>query len=385
MKIPFIYIIRSLFQRKTSTLMTIISFTLVVLALISLLAMVEGVNKTLISSGAPDRLFIINKNATNENQSRLSQQDIQILGTFDAIKLDDNAEPVMSNETVATVMAQNMSGIRLQSNFRGVNLNKARSVHYQLKLIDGHFFQMESNNEIIIGKEVRNALNVKVGSPLFAKQSEWIVTGIFEDNGSPFESEIWTSRTNMALTFDRPQVTSVWALVKNPRMMSTFVNKLNHERSLNVFATSEQDYFKQGTIAAQGFQILTWFIAIIMSIGAIFSAMNTMYASIADRAPELAILRAIGFRARSVRLATLIESLILAISGGLLASVLALFFQGITFRTPLTGLGYVTFEITLTPLLIFTGILFSVFMGLLGGWLPSRRAIKISIIEGLNS
>ena len=117
--------------------MTVSSFTLVVLALISLLAMVEGVNKTLISSGSPERLFVINKNATNENQSRLSQQDIHILGTYDAIKLDNNAEPVMSDETVSTVMVQNIHGVRLQTNFRGVLLSKARKVHNQLRLIDG--------------------------------------------------------------------------------------------------------------------------------------------------------------------------------------------------------------------------------------------------------
>jgi len=113
--------------------------------------------------------------------------------------------------------------------------------------------------------------------------------------------------------------------------------------------------------------------------------MNTMYASIADRADELAIMRALGFRSRSVRLATLIESLIMALSGGILASLIALLFQGITFRTPLTGLGYVTFEVTLTPELIITGILFSIFMGIMGGWLPSRRATHLSIIEALNS
>lgn len=385
MKIPFIYIIRSLFQRKTSTMITITSFTLVILALLSLLAMVEGVQKTLISSGAPDRMFVINKNATNENQSRLSQQEIQIFGTFDDLKLDNNAEPVMSSETVGTDMAQNLSGVRLQTNFRGVDLKKALQVHYQLKLVSGRFFRPESGDEVIIGKEIANALDLHPGEHLYAGQSEWLVVGIFEDNGSPFESEIWTTRTNMALVFGRSQVTSVWALIKNPGRMSAFVDKINHDRILNVYATSEQDYFKQGTVAAQGFQILTWFIAVIMSIGAIFSAMNTMYASIADRAPELAILRAIGFRARTVRTATLIESLILALAGGFLASFIAIFFQGVTFRTPLTGLGYVTFEVTLTPMLILTGILFSIFMGLLGGWLPSRKAVRVSIIEGLNS
>ncbi|HKJ44791.1 MAG TPA: ABC transporter permease [Balneolales bacterium] len=385
MKIPLIYIVRSLFQRKSSTLITIISFTLVVLALISLLAMIEGVNKTLISSGAPDRMFIINKNATNENQSRLSQLDIQIIGTYNQIKLDDNAYPVMSNETVKTSYVENEAGVRFQTNFRGVDLNNALKVHYQLMLVQGRFFRPESRDEVIVGKEVFSALNADLGDQITTPVGKFTIIGVFEDNGSPFESEVWTNVTNLGLIFDRPEVTSIWALIKDPDLMSSFVDQLNHQKMLNVYATSEQDYFKQGTTAAQGFQILTWFIAVVMSVGAIFSAMNTMYASIADRADELAIMRALGFRSRSVRLATLIESLIMALSGGILASLIALLFQGITFRTPLTGLGYVTFEVTLTPELIITGILFSIFMGIMGGWLPSRRATHLSIIEALNS
>ena len=385
MKIPLIYIVRSLFQRKSSTLITIISFTLVVLALISLLAMIEGVNKTLISSGAPDRMFIINKNATNENQSRLSQLDIQIIGTYNQIKLDDNAFPVMSNETVKTSYVENEAGVRFQTNFRGVDLNNALKVHYQLMLVQGRFFRPESRDEVIVGKEVFSALNADLGDQITTPVGKFTIIGVFEDNGSPFESEVWTNVTNLGLIFDRPEVTSIWALIKDPDLMSSFVDQLNHQKMLNVYATSEQDYFKQGTTAAQGFQILTWFIAVVMSVGAIFSAMNTMYASIADRADELAIMRALGFRSRSVRLATLIESLIMALSGGILASLIALLFQGITFRTPLTGLGYVTFEVTLTPELIITGILFSIFMGIMGGWLPSRRATHLSIIEALNS
>jgi len=347
--------------------------------------MIEGVNKTLISSGAPDRMFIINKNATNENQSRLSQLDIQIIGTYNQIKLDDNAYPVMSNETVKTSYVENEAGVRFQTNFRGVDLNNALKVHYQLMLVQGRFFRPESRDEVIVGKEVFSALNADLGDQITTPVGKFTIIGVFEDNGSPFESEVWTNVTNLGLIFDRPEVTSIWALIKDPDLMSSFVDQLNHQKMLNVYATSEQDYFKQGTTAAQGFQILTWFIAVVMSVGAIFSAMNTMYASIADRADELAIMRALGFRSRSVRLATLIESLIMALSGGILASLIALLFQGITFRTPLTGLGYVTFEVTLTPELIITGILFSIFMGIMGGWLPSRRATHLSIIEALNS
>ncbi len=162
------------------------------------------------------------------------------------------------------------------------------------------------------------------------------------------------------------------------------VRSLNNNPSLSVFAISEQDYFKQGTTASRGFLALTWFITIMMSIGAIFSAMNTMFASLSDRAGELAALRAIGFQVRSIRLATLIESSVMSVTGGIIASLISISLNGIMFRTLMTGLGYVTFQITVTPFLITTGLLFATFMGVLGGWIPARHATRIPIIEALN-
>ena len=154
MKIPLRYIVRSLLERKSSTFMTIASFTLVVLALIALLSMLEGVNKVLINSGKPDRLFVINENATNENQSRLSPKEALILSTYPEIRLDANAHPMISEEIVKTTYIEKNSSIRVQTNFRGVNLKDALKVHYGLKLITGRMFNPDSPNEVIIGKSI---------------------------------------------------------------------------------------------------------------------------------------------------------------------------------------------------------------------------------------
>ncbi len=384
MKIPLQYIIRSLLQRKSSTFMTIASFTLVVLALIALLSMLEGVNKVLINAGKPDRLFVINENATNENQSRLSKKESLILSTYPEIRLDANARPMISEEIVKTTYIEKNSSIRIQTNFRGVDLDNALKVHYGLKLIAGRMFNPDAPNEVIIGKSIYNGLDIDTGEQFTSQNMKWTIVGIFEDNGSIFESEVWTSRTNMELLSGSTDISSIWVLVKNPQLTDSLVNSLNNNQSLSVFAISEQDYFKQGTTASRGFLALTWFITIMMSIGAIFSAMNTMFASLSDRAGELAALRAIGFQVRSIRLATLIESSVMSITGGIIASLISISLNGITFRTLMTGLGYVTFQITVTPFLITTGLLFATFMGVLGGWIPARHATRIPIIEALN-
>lgn len=384
MKIPLRYIIRNLLQRKSSTFMTIASFTLVVFALIALLSMLEGVNRVLINAGQPDRLFVINENATNENQSRLSPKESLILSTFPEIRLDHDARPMISEEIVKTTYIEKNSSIRIQTNFRGVDLNAALKVHYGIKLLTGRMFNPDSPNEVIVGKSIYNGLDIDTGEQFTSQNTNWTIVGVFEDNGSIFESEVWTSRTNLVLLTGSTDISSVWILVKNPRLTKSLVQSLNKNPSLPVFAISEQDYFEQGTTASQGFLALTWFITIMMSIGAIFSAMNTMFASLADRAGELAALRAIGFQIQSIRLATLIESSAMAVTGGIIASLISISLNGIMFRTLMTGLGYVTFEITVTPFLITTGLLFAVFMGILGGWIPARHATKIPIIEALN-
>lgn len=384
MKIPLRYTVRSLLQRRSSTAMTIGSFTLVVLTLIALLSMIEGVQKTLISSGEPDRLFVINENATNENQSRLSQKEALILSTYPEIKTDADARPVMSEEVVKTAYIESNSGLRIQANFRGVNLSDALKVHYGVKLSAGRFFKPDAENEVIIGKSIYNGLDSDIGEQFTSQNVKWTIVGVFEDNGSPFESEVWTSRTNMDLSSGKSDISSIWMLAKNPGLTNKLVHELNNDRTLSVYATSEQNYFKQGTTSARGFQALTWFIAVIMSIGAIFSAMNTMFASLADRAGELAALRAIGFQVRSIRIATLIECLVMSISGGIIASLISLSLNGIMFRTPLTGLGYVSFQVTVTPLLLGVGLVFAAIMGVLGGWVPARHATRIPIIEALN-
>lgn len=385
MKVPVSYSIKSLFQRKVSTAITVASFALVVIVLLALLAMVEGVNKTLISAGSDDRLFVLNKNENTENQSRINPGDIPSLGLFPEVKLDANGMPLTSAERVKTTYAEDRSDNRIQVNFRGVDLEQALNVHYQVELVEGRFFDPIMNNEVILGKTIFDGMQAHLGDSFTANRQTWRIVGVFKDNGSPFESEIWTSESNMALGFNLYDFSSVWMVVNQPEQVASLVAKLNDDPSLFVYAISEKQYFAQGTTAAQGFQALTWFIAFFLSIGAIFSAMNTMYASLADRVGELGALRAIGFKSSAVRWATLLETLLMAILGWMLASFLVWFLQGTTFRTPLTGLGYVSFKLTITPLLIGIGFLFSLVMGIIGGWIPARHATKIPIIEALNS
>ena len=384
-RVPFNYLTRSLFQRKGSTALTVGSFTLVVLVLIGLLSMVRGIDQTLVGSGEPDRFFVISKNVTAENQSQLSEVDARAVGDFAGVKLDAEANALTSFELVTTAYASGPSGQQVQLNIRGVDLAQALQVHEQLRLVTGRYFDPTAEEEVIVGRGAQEALGLRLGETFVTKRRTLRVTGIFRDAGSPFESEVWTSRENMAMVFGRDYISSVWALVRDPALTRTTVAELNAAQALSVYALTEEDYFAQGAGTAQALQALAWFVAVLMAIGAVFSAMNTMYASVSDRSRELGTMRALGYAPKAVRRALLLEALILALTGGLLACLLAQLLDGLTFRTIVPGIGFVSFQFAVTPGLLLTGLIISLVMGLVGGYAPARRATRMSIIEALMS
>ncbi len=384
MKIPFSYSIKSLFQRKVSTLMTVGSFALVVVVLMVSLAMLHGIQETLISAGSPDRVFVLSKNATTENKSQLPTMAKQAVVLHPEIKLDSDGRPVTSEEVVKTTYIEGLHGGRVQVNFRGVDFKKAQEVHYQFELVNGRLPDPILGNEVLVGKSIFESTQAAIGDHFIANQQEWKILGVFEDDGSPFESEIWTSRSNMIFGFDAQEISSIWMVLKDPNFVSTLIERLNNDRQTFVHAVAETEYFAEGMNSVDGYVALAWFIAVVLSIGAIFSAMNTMYASLADRTGELGALRAIGFQAGSVRWATLLETLIMAFLGFVVATVIIFFLQGFPFIAPIVGLGYISFKLSLTPMLVIIGFLFSIIMGGIGGWIPVNNATRIPIIEALN-
>ncbi len=385
MKIPFVYIVRSLIRRLRSTTLTLSAFGLVVFSLLMLLSMVEGVNDMLISSGAPDRVIAFNANVTSENHSQLSPRDVRAVGDHEAVKLTAEGVPYASAEVVKTAYAISPRGDRVQANFRGVDLRQAQLVHNRLRLIAGRFFNPDVEDEVILGRKVRDAMGTTLGDRFEAQRASWRVVGVFEDGGSMVESEIWTSAGNVILAYNKSSVSSVWIRVNDPDQTARVVRQLNDDARLSVYATTEKDLYAQGFAAARGLQALAWVVAVIMAIGAVFSAMNTIFASVADRAGELAAMRAIGFQGRSVRMSLMIEAQVIAFSGGLLACLMGWALDGVTVRTLLPGMGVIGFQFKVSFQLLGIAAAFSLVLGLLGGWFPARHAVRRNIVQALNS
>ena len=173
--------------------------------------------------------------------------------------------------------------------------------------------------------------------------------------------------------------------MKDKTLTNKFVERLNNEATPVVYALTEKEYYSKGSNTAMLYKYLGWFVAILLSIGAIFSAMNTMYASIASRITEIGTLRAIGFKKPSIALALLLESLLIAVSGSLLACAAVSLFDGYTMSMNVAGIGKITYQLKISGTILFTGIIFSAFLGLVSGSIPARNTLKIEIIESLKS
>ena len=385
MNVPILYIARSLIRRLGSTVLTMSSFGLVVFSLVMLLAMVEGVNNMLISSGAADRILTFNESVSSENQSQLSMQDVRAIKNHSAVKLTPAGLPYASSEVVTTAYAMSPRGDRIQTNFRGVVPAQAQLVHKELQIVSGRYFNPQAEDEVILGRQMYEALGIAMGARFEAQHVFWRAVGVFEDGGSTAESEIWTTMENIAQGYNKRSVSSVWIIVGDPSQTERVVKDLNSDPLLSVYAATEADHYAQGFATARGLQLLAWIIAGIMAAGAIFSAMNTMYASIADRAGELAALRAIGFQSQSVLIVVLTEAFIVAMIGGIAACLLGWALNGTTIRTVLPGLGAVGFQFKISLQLLFVALGFSGFLGIFGGWIPARYAIKMNIVQALNS
>ncbi len=378
------YIVRSLYQRAGSTLLTVGSFGLVIFSLVILLAMVEGVNEMLIASGSTDRVLAFNENVNSENHSQMLPRDVLSIRNNPAVKLTPEGLPYASSEVVKTASATSPRGDRIQTNFRGVEPADAVRVHNQLHLVAGRFFNPASEDEVIIGLQMHNGLGTKLGDYFEAQHATWRIVGVFEDGGSTAESEIWTTAQNVAQAYNKSSISSVWIRVNDPARIEDVVGQINADPVMAVYATTEQQHYAQGFAAARGLQILAWLIAGIMAAGAVFSAMNTMYASIADRAGELAALRAIGFQRQSVLAVVITEALIVALVGGFLASTAGWMLDGLTIRTLIPGLGMIGFKVSISLQLLATAMGFSALLGLIGGWIPGRYAINMHIVQALN-
>jgi putative ABC transport system permease protein len=384
MAIPLKYNIRSLLVRRVSTAMTAGGIALVVAVFVIVMAMVAGLGSAISDTGSPDNVVVVRKGSTTETSSAVQLDQFDALKFLPQIKRDADGNPLASPELPVQVLMQRSGGASDNVVVRGV-LPVALQVHQNVHLIEGRMFK-PALNEVIVGKALLGRYaNTGVGSTMHFGRGNWKVVGIFDAGGSSFESEVWADIHNVQ---DDTQRGAYYACARLKMLPGTdvdaLIRRIADDPRINLQAQTESDYYKDQSVVANQLRALGMIVAIIMGIGAVFAAMNTMYAAVSARTTEIGTLRALGFRPGAVLGSFLLESLALAVAAGALGVILALPINGfstsfgnfVTFST-------MAFAFRVTPAVVLQALLFAAVMGVLGGWLPARQAMKMQVVEAL--
>jgi len=378
----------TLTQRLGSSAVIVVGIAGVVGVLVALLAMAEGYAQTLRNSGSLDTAIVMRGASANEVSSSLSREDIVQIEQAPGVARNAKGEPIISAETVVAanlLVKGSQTGDSGSAQVRGVS-EAAFAVRPNVKIIEGKTFQ-PGLREIIVGKgAVRQFEGLTVGATLKLGNQPWTIVGIFA-SGDSMESELWADANAVNDTYKRGAGrNSATVKLENPAAIKAFSAALEGNPQLKVKATTTLEFFsKQGEQMTKVLRIIGIVVGSIMAVGAVFGALNTMFAAVATRAREIATLRAIGFRGLPVVVAVMLETTLLALIGGLIGGFVAwLLFNGFEASTMSAGsVGKLSFNLAVSPQLLWEGIKWALAIGFVGGLFPAVRAASLPVTTAL--
>ena len=378
--------LKSLRQRLWLSLSTIVAVALVVMVLLAFLAMANGFQHTIASSGAPDVAVILRGGSQSEVNSVVSRDQVRLVEEGPGIARTGDGKPLASAELYLVVDGlKRSSQTKANLPLRGIGQEGA-AVRKGIRITAGRLFAPGSN-EIVVGKALlREFDGFEPGRTLTFGTSKWTIVGVFEADGSVFESEIWADLPVVQSLFRRENVfQTVRVRLAGPAALGALKTYVETDPRLKLDVKSEVEYFAdQASQTSDLIQKLGWPLAIAMAFGALAGALNTMYSSVAARAVEIATLRAIGFGGFPAFVGTLVESLMLAVVGGALGALATfLIFDGLSASTLGASFTQVVFSFQLTPALAAEGLILALAVGLIGGLFPAVRAARLPIVAGL--
>jgi ABC-type lipoprotein release transport system permease subunit len=384
MAIPLKYNGRSLLMRRVSNAMTAGGIALVVAVFVVIMAMVAGLSHTIQQSSSDDNLIILARGSTTETASSLRLDQFEALKFLTAIRRDSVGNPLASPELAEQILMPSPGGSLDNLAVRGL-LPVGLQVHDQVHVISGRMFT-PGLSEVIIGKSLIDRYpGCKLGSTLRFGRRSWQVVGVFEAGGSSFESEVWGDVHSLQEDANRGTVfNGVRMKLAQGADVGTLIQRIADDPRIDLQAETEADYYRDQSAVANQVRALGLLVAGIMALGAVFAAMNTLYAAVSSRTTEIATLRAMGFRPRAILLSFLTESLVLALSAGAFGVLLALPINlfSTSFNAGLTA-ATLEFDFRVTFSIVLEALLFAAVMGVAGGYLPARRAMHMSVAAAL--
>jgi putative ABC transport system permease protein len=378
--------LRALPLRVTTSLVSVIGIAGVVLILIALLSISEGFRRTLELSGSDHVAIVLRGSTTEEMTSSFSQEQVQIIEQAPGIARDAHG-PIVSAELYTTVdQPKRSTGTAANAPFRGIE-RAGPQTRAHFRLVAGRMFAT-GRNEVIVGHSAAQTMSgLAVGSLVRWGNNEWRIVGEFTDAGSVSESEIWTDVHVLQSAYSRgDSYQTVRVLLTNAASFSAFKHQLTSDPRVSVNVLTEREFY-----AAQSALISTLVrgagtvLALLMGVGAVFGALNTMYSAVAVRGTEIATLRALGYGGLPVAVSVVFEALLLGLIGGCLGAAVAYFaFDGLQTSTMnYQSFTQVSFAFSVTPALIITGTIYALLLALIGGLFPAIHAARRPIIAGL--
>ncbi len=386
MALPLSYNVRNVRVRWQVTLLAISGIALVVAVFAVLMAMSEGFKAALRSTGRPDNAIVVQRGSSSEMTSGVPLADRNMIMVDERIARDASGQPLASWELVVVIGLPRLSdGQQANVTLRAVT-PRAFEVRGGIQVVEGRNFT-PGLDEVIVGRRLTKRISgVEIGGQVKYQQKLFKIVGLFESTGAAFESEVWGDYDTFSAIFQRGGGSNSLVLrMKDPATIPELDRFVRAQPQMQLQALAERRYYEeQAGPLASILQRLANFVAGIMGIGAVFGAINTMYAIVSARTREIGTLRALGFSRRAILVSFLIESVILAVIGGAIGCLLAFPMNGFSTGTGQTqSFSEIAFNFRITPQIVLIGMGFAVVMGILGGLLPALRGSRMPITSAL--
>lgn len=383
MKIPFYYNLRNIKVRMNATILTAVGIAVTVGIIGAVAGLVAGLNRAFVTNGDPRNVLVLRKGLNTEFASSVSKDSFQTIKNLPQVALSSDGQPLASLEVVTGIVLTRRNG----SGDTNVTVRGMDAAGVQLrpkaKIVDGRWFS-PGQREMVAGQSLKSRFDVNIGSKLFFGRSEWTVVGIFTTGGTAQESELWADAAQITGESPRPHFSSMLIRAKDDDSVSAVLSTVANDPRLGLAGFRERDYYAQQTEAGDTVKFVGFFIAILMAVGSCFAAANAMYASVAYRAHEIAVLRVVGFSRRQVLSSFIAESVLMAFLGGLL---------GVLMLAPLHGLmtgtlnsftfSEMIFRLEITPAVVAIALGAAAIMGVIGGVMPAWSAARQNVIVAL--
>jgi putative ABC transport system permease protein len=378
--------LRNLPARLGTSLVAVVGIGGVVAVLVSLLSMGEGFRAALELSGRDDVALVLRGGSSDELSSAFGREEVSVITAAPGLAQD--ARGAIASPEFYTIVDLPMRSTGTAANvpFRGVTL-RAPEVREGFRIVAGRMFA-PGKDEVIVGRGAFAQFgNVDLGRVVTWGSHQWRVVGVFEAGGSVSESEVWADLTVLQGVYRRGNsVQVVRVRLSSPAAIDGLERWLDADPRIDPSVRSEREFYAdQSRILITMIRYVGTTIALLMGIGAVFAALNTMYSAVSSRTREIATLRALGFGTAPVIVSVLLEAVALGLLGGVVGGVLVYLglngYQASTLNW--ASFSQVTFAFTVTPGLLVTGVVYSLILGLVGGLLPALRAARLPVTTGL--